>query len=141
MSDQYIQMLTRYLQLNIPQASPNQNLQSWNHLSPAEIILMWQHLHPFYYPRLINPSSFYYKSPSLLKSTSSQVFLESIYFHPSPPSLSKTANITSHLDYYKSLLTASVWSCTFLIHSPYQENLLHECDPQCLAFIWHIVSS
>lgn len=70
--------------LNIPQVSPNENPHIWtHHFSPTKLILLCQG-HPV---TQFDESFLFFttnKSPSLLTSTSSQVFLEPTRSHPPP---------------------------------------------------------
>lgn len=74
---------------------------------PTKLILLWQHLHPSSYPSFINPSSFYYKLPSLLNSTSSS--FSGIHPFPSIPTVTfqNCATMISLTWITASLLTAS----------------------------------
>lgn len=79
-----------------------------HHLSPTKLIFLKQHPHPFSYQSFINPSSFYYKLPNLLNSTSRIfLFLKPIHFHPPHHHFPKLCHHdSSYLDYCINL-TAS----------------------------------
>lgn len=89
-SDQYIQLPTRYLQLNTPHTPPDQNIQSWAHhltlqnWSSCDSIF----IHPVTQVLLTLP--LFTTNHQVCSILPPQVFLESIHFHPSPLSLSKT---------------------------------------------------